>query len=223
MRAQTFEDPTRLNPTRTVAMATAIAVHIGAVLFLIAPARPEAQAQLDNRVINDVFIIEPPMAPPPPPPPADDPPPPPPVPARIPPPVRQPTPVEPTTNTEPAVTDSSELITDEPASDPVIAGPATTESFTDARADVRYGAGARLRYPSISIRKKEQGEVQLRVLVGIDGAPRQVELARTSGFRNLDAAAKKTVMSWRFVPAERNGSTVEAWVIVPIRFNLSEA
>ena len=137
--------------------------------------------------------------------------------------MRQQAPVEPTTNTEPAVTDSSELLTDKPVSDPVIAGPATTNSFTDARADARYGTNNRVRYPSLAIRKKEQGEVQLRILISADGIPRQVEIARSSGSHNLDAAAKKSVMSWRFVPAERNGSAVEAWVIVPIRFNLSEA
>jgi protein TonB len=221
MRAQTFEDPTRLNPARTVAMATAIAVHIGAVLFLIAPARPEAQAQLEDRSSYDVIIIEPPMAPPPPPP-VKEPDPPPPIPTRIPPPVRPPVPSQPTTHSEPATSDSSEILSDEPVSDPVMPTP-PGDTFTEARADVQYGGGVRVRYPSISIRRKEQGEVQLRVLVGIDGTPRQVELARTSGFGNLDAAAKKTVMNWRFVPAERNGSAVEAWVIVPIRFNLSEA
>jgi protein TonB len=227
MRAQTFEDPTRLSPTRTVAMATAIAVHIGAVLFLIAPARPEAQAQLEDRSTYDAIFIEPPMAPPPPPPPPPvvdpPPPPPPPVPTRIPPPVRQQIPVEPTTNTKPAVTDDSEFITDEPVSEPVIPGPSTTESFSDARADARYGTDNRVRYPSLAIRNREQGEVQLRVLISRNGTPQQVEIARSSGSKNLDAAAKKSVMNWRFVPAERNGSPVEAWAIVPIRFNLGEA
>ncbi len=222
MRAQTFEDPTRLSPTRTVAMATAIAVHIGAVLFMLAPARPEAQAQLDSVGSTNVIFVEPPIEPPPPPP-VNEPDPPPPIPTRILPPVRPQVHSEPTTNTEPTVTDNSEFITEEPVSDPVIPGPSTTESFTDARADVRYGGGSRVRYPTLAIRKKQQGEVQLRVLIASDGTPKQAELARSSGSRTLDAAARKAVMSWRFVPAERNGSAVEAWVIVPIRFNLGEA
>ena len=64
----------------------------------------------------------------------------------------------------------------------------------------------------------------LRVLVGIDGLVARVELAESSGFDALDDAALETVRHrWRFVPARHGGLPVESWVLVPIRFALTEA
>lgn len=76
-------------------------------------------------------------------------------------------------------------------------------------------------YPRLSRRLKEQGEVVLRVLVSPEGAPRQVTLHRSSGHQRLDKAAVNAVERWQFIPARRGGRTVEAWVIVPIAFNLN--
>ncbi len=64
----------------------------------------------------------------------------------------------------------------------------------------------------------------LRVLVGSDGVVRRAEIAESSGFDALDDAALETVRRrWRFVPARRGGTAVESWVLVPIRFALTEA
>lgn len=120
------------------------------------------------------------------------------------------------------MTDDSAFLSDEPVTDPVVPT-LLGDSFADARADARYSGHNRVRYPTAAIRNREQGEVLLRVLISSNGSPRQAEVARSSGSRHLDAAAKRSVLSWRFVPAERNGSAIDTWVIVPIRFNLSEA
>lgn len=64
----------------------------------------------------------------------------------------------------------------------------------------------------------------IRVRVGADGSVERAELAESSGFDALDDAALMTVRRrWRFVPARRGGSPVESWVLVPIRFALTEA
>ncbi len=64
----------------------------------------------------------------------------------------------------------------------------------------------------------------VRVLVGADGSVERAEVADSSGFDALDAAALETVRSrWCFVPARRAGVAVESWVLVPIRFALVEA
>ncbi|MGM0594968.1 MAG: energy transducer TonB, partial [Pseudomonadota bacterium] len=76
------------------------------------------------------------------------------------------------------------------------------------------------RYPRLSRRMKEQGEVLLRVEVGPEGRPRQIELHRSSGHPRLDRAARQAVEQWRFVPARRGESAVSAWVVVPIAFSL---
>jgi protein TonB len=79
-------------------------------------------------------------------------------------------------------------------------------------------------YPAIARRRAEQGTVTVSVLVGADGSVERAEVADSSGFDTLDAAALETVRSrWRFVPARRGGHAVESWVLVPIRFALIEA
>jgi len=76
------------------------------------------------------------------------------------------------------------------------------------------------RYPMLSRRLGEEGLVTLRVYVTSAGEPRQVELKESCGFPRLDQAAQDVVRSWRFVPAKRGDSPVDAWVLVPIRFTL---
>jgi protein TonB len=63
--------------------------------------------------------------------------------------------------------------------------------------------------------------VVVRVRVRPDGSVAEAELAQSSGSALLDESALRTVReSWRFVPARRDGTAVESWVEVPIRFVL---
>ena len=64
----------------------------------------------------------------------------------------------------------------------------------------------------------------IRVLVDVDGVVQRAEIAESSGFDVLDDAAIETVRRrWRFVPARSSGTPIESWVLVPIRFALTEA
>ena len=75
-------------------------------------------------------------------------------------------------------------------------------------------------YPPLSRRFGEQGEVMLRVLVSPTGEALQVELLASSGHRRLDEAARKMVAKWRFIPAQRGQEKIQAWVRVPVVFQL---
>jgi len=66
----------------------------------------------------------------------------------------------------------------------------------------------------------EVGRVLLRVQVSEKGLPSRVLLKKTSGYERLDEAALDTVRNWKFVPAQQGGKPVEAWVVVPITFDL---
>jgi protein TonB len=117
-----------------------------------------------------------------------------------------------------------------PAADTAPAAPArgntgSTEAapFTEPRFDAAYLANPRPSYPPVSRRLGEQGKVILRVLVGADGLPRRVELERSSGYPRLDRAASEAVERWKFVPARRGDTPVEATVLVPIAFSLSSS
>lgn len=76
-------------------------------------------------------------------------------------------------------------------------------------------------YPRDARRRGDEGTVVLSVLVGRDGLPKEVAIARSSGHRQLDREARITVMRWRFRPVQINGVTVEARGLVPIEFDLS--
>jgi len=106
---------------------------------------------------------------------------------------------------------------------------------TLARASVRSGAGPSesLRraapaylhtpepeYPPSAREEGQEGLVVLRVLVSIAGRPEQVQIARPSGFRALDAAAFQAVKRWTFSAATDGRSSIEAWMDVPVRFRL---
>lgn len=75
-------------------------------------------------------------------------------------------------------------------------------------------------YPTASRRLGEEGTVQLRVLVSTAGQPVRVDVHRSSSHPRLDEAAAAAVRQWRFVPAKRGATPVEATVIVPIVFRL---
>jgi len=68
----------------------------------------------------------------------------------------------------------------------------------------------------------EEGTVILRVLVTRDGLPGRVEIRASSGWHNLDNAARDAVWKWRFVPARDANAPVEATMDVPITFRLKE-
>jgi periplasmic protein TonB len=95
------------------------------------------------------------------------------------------------------------------------AGPVAPPSFRAA-----YLRNPEPPYPTVSRRLGEQGSVQLQVLVRPDGHVASVDVHRSSGFPRLDEAAAGAVREWRFVPAKRGTTPVEAVVIVPIVFKL---
>ena len=86
--------------------------------------------------------------------------------------------------------------------------------------DADYLQNPKPAYPPISKRLGEQGKVTLRVLIGVDGRAKKVEIRRSSGFDRLDQSATNAAMSWRYVPGKRGGVPEEMWSDVPINFVL---
>ena len=75
-------------------------------------------------------------------------------------------------------------------------------------------------YPAQARERGEEGSVGLRLLIGADGATREVRLHRSSGNRLLDEAALAAARRWEIEPASLDGRRAEAWVEVPVRFRL---
>jgi protein TonB len=78
------------------------------------------------------------------------------------------------------------------------------------------------KYPMNSRRKGEQGRVVLDVLVSKEGEPTAITLVSSSGFKDLDAAAKEAVLLAKFKPGARNGKPVEASARMTILFQLNQ-
>jgi protein TonB len=69
-------------------------------------------------------------------------------------------------------------------------------------------------YPSDAMRRNESGTVVVRITVGSDGKPDDVDVLRSSRSRSLDRAATQAAKRWRFQPGQ--AGTVE----VPFEFKL---
>jgi protein TonB len=90
-----------------------------------------------------------------------------------------------------------------------------------ALATLAYDVHPAPRYPRQALRQRLEGTVTLRVLVDEQGWPREVEVERSSGHRELDRAAREQVLAkWRFHPAQAQGRAVRAYALVPIAFSL---
>lgn len=75
-------------------------------------------------------------------------------------------------------------------------------------------------YPSLSMRRGEQGKVVVRVFIDANGVASRAELRISSGHDLLDQTALRTVLKWRYVPGTRAGSPKGMWFNVPINFVL---
>ncbi|OWY37998.1 energy transducer TonB [Xenophilus sp. AP218F] len=83
-----------------------------------------------------------------------------------------------------------------------------------------YLNNSKPRYPQQSIEDGEEGTVQLRVHVSVQGTPEDVTLAASSGFPRLDRAALAAVKRWRFTPAKRGDEAIAYTYTVPVQFSL---
>lgn len=76
------------------------------------------------------------------------------------------------------------------------------------------------RYPEECRRRRQEGEVRVRVRVGTDGHAAGARVEASSGVAALDAAAVEAARGWTFSPALERGRPVEADAVVTVRFVL---
>jgi len=205
------------NPLRIAATSTAIALHVMALLLLLAPAASPPMID-ESEVIRVVQLWPTEKVPPP----------------ELPPPLKVDVVKPPQTNTPvsrpqqnvapadvPIVSDLGTVAYVPPIED---AGPAMPNIDAGPVAAVRleYADAPAPKYPRDALRLGLQGVVMLQVTVDIDGRPLEVVIAQSSGHRDLDAAARLQVLKrWRFRPAMKDGQAVQAIGLVPVNFTLN--
>jgi len=116
---------------------------------------------------------------------------------------------------EAPVTPPQEQVSLSPAPAPA---PVAPDSEPDYKAE--YLNNPRPPYPATARRMGYQGKVILRVEVLANGMAGQILLHTSSQYALLDDAAKQTVSTWRFTPAQHLGQAVTQWFLIPINFSL---
>jgi D-alanyl-D-alanine endopeptidase (penicillin-binding protein 7) len=69
-------------------------------------------------------------------------------------------------------------------------------------------------YPAEAYARRTEGTVTLRFLVDTDGSVAEALVAKSSGDRSLDEAARSAIAKCRFIPAMADGKPTRAWAPV---------
>ena len=85
------------------------------------------------------------------------------------------------------------------------AAPVRTPAVVDA------GNCEKPKYPRKSERLEEQGSVVLQFLIGVDGRVVESKVEKSSGYRDLDNAARNALSLCRFKPATLDGKPEQSW------------
>jgi len=77
-------------------------------------------------------------------------------------------------------------------------------------------------YPADVRKLGIEGDVFVQIIIGTDGAVHNAQVVTSSGYDVLDQAAVAAVLTWRYVPASRDGVPFAERRNVQVRFVLSE-
>lgn len=75
-------------------------------------------------------------------------------------------------------------------------------------------------YPSQLLRTGVEGKVVVRVLIGTDGRVKQVAIIVADDPFFADATERQALRKWRFKPATRDGTPIESWKQMTVRFEI---
>ena len=75
-------------------------------------------------------------------------------------------------------------------------------------------------YPKASLMNEEQGTVSMSFLVSADGSVVDSKVEKSSGFKNLDKAAIKSLSACKFKPGTKDGSPAQTWTKVDYAWKL---
>ena len=209
-RAMPFRSPEGLQPERVLGITFALLVHAALLMLLMRP--PEYNPPREDVPDKRITIVDPVLPPPPPP-----------VRRTIEQPHAQPQPqvARQTVVQHPVVTQQPTLVS-LPNDPPPVVGP--TEPLIinppPAESSLTPIVAPAPTYPHEPLYEGIGGTVELELLVGTDGRVLEARIVRSSGNRQLDNAARDTVLQkWRFQPATQGGVPVQALGRLPVVFS----
>lgn len=92
--------------------------------------------------------------------------------------------------------------------------------LTDASVDPRYASLFQPPYPSRLQRLEIEGKVVLKVLIGADGRVRDVQIVYSDDDGFAESTERQARAKWRFKPATRDGTPIETWKQMTVRFEI---
>ena len=78
----------------------------------------------------------------------------------------------------------------------------------------------KVEYPKASLMNEEQGTTSMSFLVNADGSVADSKLERSSGHKNLDKAAIKSLSACKFKPGTKDGAPAQTWTKVDYAWKL---
>jgi protein TonB len=171
------------------------------------------RAPLETKIVEEVKP-PPPEKPPPPPPKLSTPPPP-----YIPPPeVQVQVPVQ-----APTITAVTPVKPTEPVPPPAAPAPPAPEAPrvpVKTAPVVLASACEKPAYPAAALRANETGIVQLNFLIDVDGSVLDSNVARSSGYRRLDEAARQGLSLCKFKPGTVDGKPEKSWARIEYQWKI---
>ncbi|MFL9839983.1 TonB family protein [Sphingomonas sp. ST-64] len=107
-----------------------------------------------------------------------------------------------------------------PSSSGVTIDPPRAPVLVGASVDPRYADSLQPPYPNSEIRNQTEGKLTARVLVGVDGRVKDIEITRSPSKGLADATRRHALAKWRFKPATRDGVPYESWMTMSLNFRL---
>jgi TonB family protein len=94
----------------------------------------------------------------------------------------------------------------------------SSNSITQSDQDAKVLIQTAPEYPASSLRKRESGIVLLKVTIDANGTVIDADIEKSSNYRTLDRAARKSVAKWKFSPKIENGVAVPSQLLIPIEY-----
>lgn len=91
--------------------------------------------------------------------------------------------------------------------------------FVAAKRDPKFADRFQPEYPQIMIAREIEGKVRIKILIGSNGRVRQAIIVQATHAAVGDATVKQALSAWRFIPATRDGTAVEEWQTLTVRFD----
>ena len=82
------------------------------------------------------------------------------------------------------------------------------------------GKCAKPAYPDLSRRKEEEGSVQLKFYIGVQGQVLDSQIEKSSGYTRLDEAARTGLAQCQFKPGAIDGKPEPSWASLKYTWRL---